>query len=479
MLYFIFSKVVKQYAEPSKTNPERKHKAFMRNVKESPTQKASSLEELRRVCRPMPLTGKQLEVFFVETDLARDPHQETRRRIKGALEGGETPRVLFYGHRGCGKSTELNKLLAELGDRVFPVTFSAHDEMSPIAVRAEDLVLVVAERVLNAATDYKLGVDENMLKPVLDYFAEEVFTEKECRDSTLQLEGGVSAKDSIVGKLIGLLAKIRGEIKLNVHSDETRIARLRKRPADLLAHANALLDAVRQSLPEDRPLLIVVEDLDKLDMQQAREMFVNNVNLLAGIRAGVVYTIPVFLFHSPDVNAFKFSFDDVVSIPMIKTVEPGGKRAPGFETVREIVLRRVDEKLIEAEALELLIEHTGGVLRHTFETLHTASLMAGASVPLRKENIQYGLRQLQKEFWQQITLPFEPVPGGPESVDELYERLAEYGMKQNKGEKNPPKADPVNQILLKSCALVEYNGEGWLGVHPLVMENLKALGRIS
>ena len=105
-LYFIFSKVVKQYAVPSKTNPERKHRAFMRNVKESPTQKASTLEELRRVCRPMPLTGKQLEVFFVETDLARDPHQETRRRIKGALEGGDPPRVLFYGHRGCGKSTE-------------------------------------------------------------------------------------------------------------------------------------------------------------------------------------------------------------------------------------------------------------------------------------------------------------------------------------------------------------------------------------
>jgi hypothetical protein len=64
-------------------------------------------------------------------------------------------------------------------------------------------------------------------------------------------------------------------------------------------------------------------------------------------------------------------------------------------------------------------------------------------------------------------------------VDELYNRLADYGRKQQNGEKPRPVSDSVNQLLLKPCALVEYNGEGWFGVHPLVIENLKDLGRLS
>ncbi len=71
------------------------------------------------------------------------------------------------------------------------------------------------------------------------------------------------------------------------------------------------------------------------------------------------------------------------------------------------------------------------------------------------------------------------MPSGPETVEELYGRLEEYGKKQLEGKKNPPKADPINQLLLKSCALVEYNGQGWLGVHPLVIDNLRELGSID
>jgi hypothetical protein len=46
------------------------------------------------------------------------------------------------------------------------------------------------------------------------------------------------------------------------------------------------------------------------------------------------------------------------------------------------------------------------------------------------------------------------------------------------GEKQQPTSDAINQILLKTCALVEYNGEGWFGVHPLVIEGLQRLGRL-
>ena len=442
--------------------------------------KAKNLEGIRRVCRPAPLVGKELETFFVETDMARDPHQETRKRLIEALNSREDARLLFYGHRGCGKSTELNKLLAEHKERFLPVTFSVHDQMSSAAICAEDLILIIAERVLNAAKNNNLEVDDDLLEPVLAYFNETTRTTAESRDSHLKVGAGVSSKAGLLGPLLKVFARLSAQIKLEAHSKETTVALLRKRPSDLLVQANNVIEAVRKPLlKKNLQLLIIVEDLDKLELMQAREMYVNHVNLLTGITANIIYTIPIFLFHSPDVNAFKYHFDDVVALPMIKVTDPEGQPAPGFDTVKKIIMQRIEDNLINEDALDRLVTMTGGVLRHAFDVLHTAAVMVNARVPLEQEHINYGLNQLRKDFWQQITLPFHPLPDGPESVDDLYNRLADYGRKQQKGEKPRPVSDSVNQLLLKSCALVEYNGEGWFGVHPLVIENLKDLGRLS
>ncbi len=445
----------------------------------SEAKKARNLEEIRTVCRPVPLSGPALEAFFVETDRARDPHQSTRRRLAMALEGQAIARILFYGHRGCGKSTELNKFHTEQGARYLPVTFSVLNEMTPASVYAEDLILIITERVLAAAQGENLAVRGADLESVYDYFSTVTRESTESRQAKLDVDAGVDAAASPLAKLVGLFAKFRAEIKLDSHSEETAVYTLRKRPADLLQQANAVIEAVRDALPQDRELLVVVEDLDKLDVQQAREIYVNNVNLLTGVQANIIYTIPIFLFHSPDVNAFRHHFDDVISLPMIKVTEPPARRVDGFDVVKDIILSRVEETLIADDALALLVMKTGGVLRHAFEVLHTVACMVGIKHRIETEHIHYGLDQLAREFWQQITLPYEPIQDGPASVTVLYDRLAEYAAKQEHGERVSPVTDTTNQLLLKSCALVEYNGKGWFGVHPLVVDNLKALGRLS
>jgi len=81
------------------------------------------------------------------------------------------------------------------------------------------------------------------------------------------------------------------------------------------------------------------------------------------------------------------------------------------------------------------------------------------------------------ETLEEVRKVCRPMPLKGEQLSHFFVET-DSARKQQQGEKSPPKADAVNQILLKSCALVEYNGEGWLGVHPLVIENLKALGRL-
>ncbi len=80
--------------------------------------------------------------------------------------------------------------------------------------------------------------------------------------------------------------------------------------------------------------------------------------------------------------------------------------------MKKIVLSRMEDDLIEPEALDFLIDKTGGVLRHVFDVHHNVAIMEDAEVPLKKSHIQYGLSHLKKEFWHQITLPRRSVAFG-------------------------------------------------------------------
>jgi len=47
---------------------------------------------------------------------------------------------------------------------------------------------------------------------------------------------------------------------------------------------------------------------------------------------------------------------------------------------------------------------------------------------------------------------------------------------QKAGKRISTQPDPDLQLLLMSGALIEYNGERWLGVHPLALQYIQGLG---
>ncbi len=439
---------------------------------------AQDLRDVRRLCKLGPLALDELHDYWVNTDKARDPHNSLRKNIKNKLEDEEQDlQILVYGHGGTGKSTELAKLVEELGSSYFTVRFSVQEELNFADIVPQDILVVLVEEVLQKAQEANLSVKEDTLNAVYDWFAKETDTSTEAKQSEIGIQAEAGLGNSILIPFVKFMAALKSDIKLSTKRETSRVQEIRKRPGELVTNVNLLLNAVRHALSGQR-LLIIVEDMDKLDIASARTVFIENVNLLTGIHATIIYTIPIFTFHSPDASILRSKFGSCISLPMIKVLESNGDHAEGFRTVQEIIRRRIPKAILTETALTLLIEKTGGVLQHVFEVLHTAASMSDAVEPLTEENIQYGLQRKRREFFSEITIPYGGVPGQEIKVQDLYDRLAEYAKVELRGEKNPPLSDALNQLLLRCCALVEYNGKSWFGVHPLVFENLKELALI-
>jgi len=431
------------------------------------------LREIRKSCDLGPLkTAEALEKYWVDTDNARDAFRSVRESLRELLEDREDVKILFCGHGGTGKSTELNKLKQELDGAYLVVDFSIFKEMNLVDVNGEDLILVLMERLVAVAIENDLTIDSEALQGVYDYFAAYTETRHETDARAGSLAAGVKASTpSLLSGLLSLFVDFKAEVRYEARNETNRVSKIRKRPGDLINYANLLVNAVRQSLPINQKLLLIVEDLDKLDIAVAREVFIEKPTILTSLDVSIIYTIPIFTFHSPDASLLQRQFHHTFTLPMIKTIGADGKKAEGFDVVRDILIRRLGDDALTPDALNLLIEKTGGVLQHAFEVIVTATLFRHAAVPLEKELIKQSLQRKKAEMRTEITLPYKKIEGleGPE---QLYDRLNQCLTQQQIGKPCQPSGLVIDQVLLKSCALVEYNGERWLGVHPLVQEIL-------
>ena len=444
---------------------------------------ANGLTQARANCSPKPLPREALPLFWVETAEARDVLTSFRGNLLSRLEQEVPQRILVYGHRGCGKSTELNKLISELSADWLAISLNAGDFLPVSGNQAADVLLAACTRIIEIARDNKLGLDEAMLRPVVAFFSESTETQHESREAILEVGAGIDAGSSLIGKLVGLSAKFSSALKFGSRTDASTVSKIRKVKGQLLEAVNALGIATEAAWREkrknaDAKVLLVIEDLDKLGLADARQIFVNDGRLLGSIAIRAIYTVPVFTFHSPEANAIKAYFDYALGLPMIKThTRRGTSCHEGRAVLRAIIRRRVDAQVLPDDAMELLIERTGGVLRDIFDAIQSCAqfLPVQKTKVMDRGSIKTALDRMVSTIGLQIAYP----PEEKKSPKPLQERLAAIARSRAAGDEVPTQPDPDVQYLLMSGALIEYNGDSWLGVHPLAVDYLKELGLLK
>ena len=441
----------------------------------------NALDIVRKNCFPRPLrTKEELEELFTETGIARDEQTDFRDILLDILEDESSKTILVHGHRGCGKSTEINKLVDDFDPRWLVIRVQSMELLPVAGNEAADVLLAASISLINTAKHEGLSMGDAYLKGVFDYFAETTRTETTDRAANNEIGGGFDAAGGLLGQLIGIKAKLESSLKFGSRSEESTIVHIHRSKGQLAAAFRALCLAMEEAWKEkngDDPqarVILIIEELDKLGLADAHQIFVREPQLLGAVPIRTIFTIPVFTFHSPDARSILSNFDHDLALPMIKTRERDGTSCEkGKQVLRTLIRKRACAGVLPDDAMECLIERTGGVLRDVFQAIQIALTFRDvkSSGVIGSTEINLALERMVTDIGLQISYPLDE----GKSPEPLQRKLADIARKQDSGIAQRAQPDKDLQILLMSGALIEHNGIGWLGVHPLARDYLKSL----
>jgi signal recognition particle GTPase len=93
------------------------------------TDLAKNLIDAYDVCEVAPLQGKDLERFYLPLLEARNSEAIVQvEQILKQQKAEKFATILFTGHRGCGKSTELHRIEAKCKDDYLTVFLDVQEE---------------------------------------------------------------------------------------------------------------------------------------------------------------------------------------------------------------------------------------------------------------------------------------------------------------------------------------------------------------
>ncbi|MEM7579394.1 MAG: ATP-binding protein [Cyanobacteria bacterium P01_A01_bin.80] len=387
--------------------------------------------------------------------------------------------MLFTGHIGCGKSTELLRLKLELEEEGFYVVyFESSEDLEMADVDTGDVLLAIARRVSQSLESINIG-EPSKLKELLQGAVRVL--NADLQSIKLNIPGlgnlGVSNQNDQFSLAFGI-----GEITTKAKGDAT----LRQKLNQYLGpQKTQLLDAINQELLEPaisalkergkKGLVVIVDNLDRVDSQakswgrpQQEYLFIDQSDYLSKLNCHVVYTMPLALMYSDAYGNLTQRFpEDPKVLPMVPVCTYDGKDCSnGMVLLQQMVLARafpnlsIRERLDRAglvfdqpETLDRLCRISGGHVRDLLRLLNNW-IQRERKLPLTRKTLERLIRARRNEMIMQI------------SEDE-WELLRQVRKRKKVG------GDRDYQKLIHSRLVFEYrdnNGESWFDVNPIVAE---------
>jgi energy-coupling factor transporter ATP-binding protein EcfA2 len=137
-----------------------------------PSERAVDLRSAYRICEVTPLEGDDLRYYVQLAAIRKSESMNNISTMLDVQDAGEFSSLLFTGHRGCGKSTELHHLQSNW-EKSYRVIYMEVDEQTDINdVAYTDLYLLVVKYVEFSLRSIELQPDRGIVKDIEDWFCE-------------------------------------------------------------------------------------------------------------------------------------------------------------------------------------------------------------------------------------------------------------------------------------------------------------------
>lgn len=375
--------------------------------------------------------------FYVERE--DNPLGRLQRAL--LLARGNPPKCFFAGHRGSGKSTELNRLVdnADIRQRYWPVKFSVRDECDFNDLSYIEVLLAMGAQIFSQYRAAGGRMKDDLLGE-LEAWKGRTVTRLNEKGATFESGAGLD-----IGKFfLSALLKVKTE-----HITRTLVRQeIAPRVSELIGLINLMsAEVLAQS---KRQVLVVIEDMDKPPLEVSRKLFEGALTTLMQPTCAIVYTVPVSIYFDP---AFTHIRDNSYFLPNLKLHEKKQRAQPhkdGIRAMRAFVLARMTDTLIAGDALDEAVKNSGGVFREIAHILQRAidNALARQSARIERVDVAWATAQIRSSFRRLLT-------------QEDYQLLQD--VREHNEVRYPERLGPLFHLL----AVLEYtNGENWCDVHP-------------
>ncbi|NJR25846.1 MAG: AAA family ATPase [Richelia sp. CSU_2_1] len=312
-----------------------------------------------------PLMNKDLQDLYVRRD-----DSPVDRLVNLLAMDDTSAKFLLAGHRGGGKTTELRRLEQKCVSDYIVVWVDTDTALDKYNIGYAEVVVLIGLQIVAKLTELGWKLPGKLEQELLASFARITYQDK--------LTGGGHLELPKLFQDLGML------LKVGFQRETTTTREVRPALSEIVAKVNEIIAAAQRDKPK---LLVIVDGLDRKDFGIALEMF--SSSLMTDLNCHIVYAIPISLRYSSAFRQPMQSFDkclDLANIPVFKCDDKARSTdeidRAGRHILATVIQKRVGKlntsysKLFHAEALDLLCEKSGGVMRDLVRLARTSGEVA-------------------------------------------------------------------------------------------------------
>jgi len=430
-----------------------------------PINRATTLKTAYQLCNVEPLEGDDLDRYYVNLSGVRKTTAIASVNTRLDFQEAEKyTTILFTGHRGCGKSTELKRIQKEWEKYYRVIYLEVNEETDINDVGYTDFYLITIKQVEFEMRRLGLKLDPRLMENFEAWFKDVTQETERTVESSVSVEGEATLGPEapfLAKLLVKLLAQIKGSDKQKKTIRQTLEKDISRLKADINLLLNDAVKKLRKKFSQYKGFLIIFDNLDRVPPEVANHLFFDYAAQLQQLDCTIVYTVPLSVLSST--KNLNNNFGNPHIVPMVNIYEFNRDNCDlnynqtGLDTMASLIERRVEvDKIFESrEELLELAKASGGHVRQLMQMMQTACLTASTNEhdKINAEDVIYAIKQEQFNFERFIPQSHYPV-------------LAEVCLTKNITK------DDVGQLMLFNTSVLEYNGKNrWNYPNPVVKQS--------